>query len=737
MRTCTRVRTGIRMFAGGISLSLTTASAEEISPTSPMNWDAIPDQALVVGLAVMVVLLLSVVVMLVRNNKLHQKLTHSNARFGLAIANAYEEIAELDLTSNEWYQVYLLNGMLEKTKMHQSLDVYVKRYIRERVYKDDVPTVRALLSPENLQALSRGNQGAYTEFRQFSPDGSVCWRSVLAQGLERKRGESDVVMLYVRNIDEVKKEEAKSRKLLVEALKDAERLSSVKTDFMNRISHEIRTPLNAIIGFLHIARCHLERREMLESCLNKAELASGHLLSLMNDVLDLSAVESGKMRLDNHPFKLRDFINNLGSIYFEQARQAGVEFGIRLDGVTEEMLIGDDLRLNQVLMNLISNALKFTEAGGHVMLTVMQKDLREDTVHLCFEVADDGIGMGEEFRQRIFGSFEQEEGATARKYGGSGLGLSIVKNMTSVMGGSVEVQSKQGEGSTFTVNLPFGRCRCAELDSARRRAYAKLHALLVDDDQAALEYVATLFRKLDVACDTAISGDVALEKTHAALKKKMPYDIILVDWSMPGMSGAESCIRLRQAAGPEARIVAVRDYDSSAIEREEQSGVINRYLMRPLFQSTLVELLSELTEKQEQGPKAREPLPDLSGRRVLLVEDYELNREIGIELLKQVKVDIDTAENGAEALRMFEQSPMATYRMILMDIQMPVMDGLTATRQIRACSHPDAKHIPIIAMSANAFPEDVSQSLAAGMNGHLAKPIDTQELYSLLQTYLG
>ncbi len=710
-------------------------------PVVPMALEATRNHAttMIIGGVTLLIAIIVLIVVIARIRALRRVMARDSERFGAAMASAFDYICEINLTEDAWDNLNLVNGKLVKSRMHETLYEYIDRYCKEWVAPDDRAQFRELFKPESLQAMSDQNSSTYFEYRRRNPAGGYRWCSLVAQGIMRRtRKEASVVMLYIRDIDNSKQEEEKGRRRLQEALQNAEKLSSYKSDFMSRISHEIRTPLNAIMGFLTIAKQNIGQPDKLENCLNKADIASHHLLSLIGNVLDISAIESGKLKIDHATFNFKEFIGNLGSIFFENARQKGVEFSIHIKEVTEEYLVGDSMRLNQVLMNLISNALKFTEKGGHVSLTIRQAGLMEDSVHLQFIVQDDGIGMSDAFMARIFQAFEQEESATARHYGGSGLGLSIVKNMTNVMGGTVDVQSKQGEGSTFIVALPFGRSRCELTDEAVRRAYQGLRVLVVDDDGSSLEYASLLLKKLAIAHDTAVSGDVALQKAQRAMDEQKPYDLFLVDWRMPGMSGAETAKRLRAMAGDAPHIVIVSGYDQSMLEAETTGLHISKYIMKPLFQSTLVDLLGDLAGRQEASETVGEPdLPDFAGKRVLLVEDNELNREIALELLEQVGLQVDGAENGQEGSDRFIQSEPGVYDLVLMDIQMPIMDGHAAARRIRASAHPQAQTVPIIAMTANAFPEDISQSLASGMNNHLSKPIDTQVMYKLLAQYLN
>ena len=687
--------------------------------------------------ALIVLLLFVIVTVLIINNQQRKSIHTECRRFSALLGSSFESVSELDLTHHIWSEFYILNSTMKKTKMPETLEVYIEHYIHEHIYREDAALIAAELNYANLLALAQHNSGKSVSCRMYTPKGDVYWCSFLLQGSSKTRTDPAMVMLYIRNIDDVKKTAVMANERMADALRNAEKLSRVKDDFMSRISHEIRTPLNAIMGFLAIARQNTADEEKLAYCMGKADEASHHMLALVDDVLTISAIEKKDLTLNNQPFQLRAFINNLGSIVFELARQKGLEFTVRMESVTEEYLIGDQVRLHQVLQHLISNAIKFTDKGGHVSLLVRQTALKDDATYLSFTITDDGIGLKDGYGERIFNLFEQEEKVSSRVYGGTGLGLPLVKNMVETMGGSISVQSKAGEGSQFIVSLPFGINRYVIPDEHKRRAYAKLNVLIVDDHQASLEYVTMLFHKLDIAHSTAISGDVALQKAQAAIDAGRPFDLYFVDWVMPGMSGHETIQRLLANVDPQAKVVVLTGYDQAVIAQEASDLPIASFIIKPLFQSTLVDLLGDLLGKQAfTADEAPAPSVDWHGKHALLAEDNELNREIAIELLAGTGLAVDAVANGQEAFERLIDSRQGFYQLVLMDIQMPVMDGYDAARAIRASAHPDAATLPIIAMTANAFPEDISRSLAAGMNDHLSKPIDIAVLRQTLDQYL-
>ena len=521
----------------------------------------------------------------------------------------------------------------------------------------------------------------------------------------------------------------KKNLLLSDAVAQAEHANAAKGQFLSRMSHEIRTPMNAIAGLTAIARQHEQEPEKIDAYLGKIDVSSKVLLNIINDVLDMSAIEGGKLKVANERFDIKQVLTGVSTIYYPQCHAKGVRFALQTD-IENELLMGDSLRVSQILLNLVSNAYKFTEKGGAITVNVKETARKDNTAFLRFTVMDTGCGMSEEMQARLFRPFEQESAGTAQAHGGSGLGLSIAKNLVDVMHGAIKAESQKGVGTTFTVDLPF---EIAEPRTGEGvHALSSLRVLCVDDEPAAREYTAIVLRRLGVAYDMADSGEEALSMLGKARAEGSPYGVCLVDWKMRGMDGAELTRRIRETESDGALIILVSAYDRSEAEEEATAAGANRFLSKPLFQSTLYDVLMQLTGG---GVQAKAPAPkryDFTGRRVLLAEDQELNAEIATELLSMVNLEVDHAWNGEEAVAMFSAAAPGTYDLILMDVQMPGMDGYAAARAIRALDRPDAAAIPLYAMTANAFTEDVSAALSAGMNGHIAKPIDTDLLYATI-----
>lgn len=523
------------------------------------------------------------------------------------------------------------------------------------------------------------------------------------------------------------------------ALENAHAASAAKSSFLSHMSHEIRTPMNAIIGMTTIAISKINDRARVEDCLGKIAESSRHLLGLINDVLDMSKIESGKLSINHEPFNLNRSIRNINNLVRPQVQARQQNFDILLEDVDEEDLLGDSLRLNQILLNILSNAIKFTPSGGNICLKIQQLNKGCNNVRMRFIISDTGIGMSEEFLQRIYKPFEQETTSTSVKYGGTGLGMSITSNLVTLMGGFISVKSKEGVGTTFTVELPFGLSEPTIVK--KHNTLPPMKVLVVDDDYGTCEHASLLLNKMGLHVRWCLSGKEAVELAKEAHDAGEGFDVCFIDWKMHGMDGAETARRIREVVGTDMLIIIISAYDWSPIEDEARAAGVNDFIAKPFFASTLYDALVSATYRlgitNSEGTHAIDDHYDFTGKRVLLVEDNEFNREIGQEFLTMVNATVENAENGKEALDKFIASQPGYYDLILMDIQMPIMDGYEATRAIRSSSHPDAKTIRILAMTANAFSEDVANAVAAGMNGHIAKPIDINELYRLMKTHLG
>lgn len=527
---------------------------------------------------------------------------------------------------------------------------------------------------------------------------------------------------------------------LTDALAAAEKSNAAKGEFLSRMSHEIRTPLNAVIGYVTIAYDSAEHlpqsseADKIIDCLTKSRTASRHLLAIINDVLDISAIESGKMKIAAQSFDFKQLITSVSSMFYTQAKAKGLRFEVVLQGLTEETVIGDQLRVNQILMNLLSNAVKFTPEGGKVMLTISQLIIRDEDVYMRIQVSDTGIGMTQAFMERLFRPFEQQDASIGVRFGGTGLGLSITRNLVQMMNGAIHVDSEEGCGSTFTVELPFGIEPAREITSGLHD-FSHVRALVVDDEENTCDYMMHMLHRCGVLCETVTSGERAIERLLEAKQEGFPFNLCLLDWKMPDMDGITLVREIREMVGGDIPVILVSAYDSSEVADEARSAGVTKLVTKPLFQSTVFDLL---IHTYGVHPVAKEVLVDnnFEGCSLLLAEDNEMNREIATVILESAGFIVDTVEDGAAAVKRFSDAPENTYTAILMDIQMPVMNGYEATSAIRALDRADAKTIPIIAVTANAFARDVTASLAAGMNAHISKPIDVDGLYQTLRRFV-
>ncbi len=524
---------------------------------------------------------------------------------------------------------------------------------------------------------------------------------------------------------------------LTRALQAADAANRAKTTFLNNMSHDIRTPMNAIIGYTALTTTHLDNKERAQDYLSKIAQASNHLLSLINDVLDMSRIESGKVTINERPENLADILQNLRNIIQSDIHAKHMELFIDTVDVTDEEIYCDKLRLNQILLNLTSNAIKFTPVGGTVAIRVTQKPSRIPRRGLYeFQVSDTGIGMSPEFARTVFDPFTREQTSTVSGIQGTGLGMAITKNIVDMMGGTISVESEHGKGTTFTVNLEL-RFSAARQEMGPIAELNNLRGLVVDDDMICCQSVSKMLRQIGMRAEWSLSGREAIARTTEAVELADPFEVYIVDWSMPGLSGIETVREIRKIVGADSPIILMSAYDWTDIELEARQAGVTGFISKPLFASDLHHTLERsLGRAAEEAPVKESSLPQddlFAGRRILLAEDNELNREIAAEILEEAGFLVECAENGQQACDMVRQAVPGHYDLVLMDIQMPIMDGYEATRIIRAMENPAAADLPIIAMTANAFEEDRERALDAGMNGHLPKPIDLDKMMTLLR----
>lgn len=512
--------------------------------------------------------------------------------------------------------------------------------------------------------------------------------------------------------------------------------NKAKSEFLSNMSHDIRTPMNAIVGMTAIATTNIDNQQQVQNCLKKIALSSKHLLGLINDILDMSKIESGKLTLSMEQISLRDIMDSIVSIVQPQVKIKRQKFDVFISDIESENVYCDSVRLNQVLLNLLSNAIKFTPDEGEISVTLYEEESPkgEDFVRVQLFVKDSGIGMSPEFKARVFESFAREDSKRVHKTEGTGLGMAITKYIIDAMGGSIEVNSEVGKGTEFHVTLDLERAA----EEIEEMILPEWNMLIVDDDIQLCETTASVLEDIGMKADWTLDGESALELIEKRHKENNDYKIILIDWKLPGIDGIETARRIRNHVGNDFSILLISAYDWSEIEDEAREAGVNGFISKPLFKSTLFYGLKQFTdgadihtEEIDEGVNH-----DLSGTRVLVAEDNELNWEIANELLStKFGLKMERAENGQQCVDMFNASPTGYYEAILMDIRMPVMTGYEATEAIRALNRKDSD-IPIIAMTADAFSEDAHRCLECGMNAHIAKPIDTDEILRMLKKFL-
>ena len=525
---------------------------------------------------------------------------------------------------------------------------------------------------------------------------------------------------------------------LSDALAAAKEANKAKTVFLSNMSHEIRTPMNAIIGLDNIAMNDPETTPKIKDYLTKIGDSAHHLLDLINDILDMSRIESGRMTLKNEEFAFSKLIENINTIFSGQCQEKGLDYQCHVNGQIDDYYIGDNMKLRQVLINILGNSVKFTPSGGKVDVVVEKIASLNDKSTLRFTIKDTGIGMSKDFLPHIFDAFSQEDGSSTNKYGSSGLGLAITKNIVEMMNGNIQVESEKGKGTVFTVTVTLMDSKMTkDKDAEVTINPQEMSVLIVDDDPVACQHAKLVLEKLGISSEVATSGMEAIEMAKLRHARRQPYNLIVVDWKMPEMDGVETARRIRSIVGNESAIIILTAYRWDDVFEEALAAGIDSFISKPLFASALMEeLQSALKKKRAQAVENSKPKADLKGRRILLAEDVQINAEIMVMVLETREMEVELAQNGKIAVELFESHPEGYYDAILMDMRMPEMDGLTATRTIRAMDRADSKSIPIIALTANAFDEDVQRSMQAGLNAHLSKPVEPDALYETLESLI-
>ena len=655
----------------------------------------------------------------------------------VALSSDYRSVFYVDLDEDEavcYLEDKRFSGSLsqgEHVPFLSTLTAYGNQYVEES-YREGF---MRFIQPDHIRAeLLKQPVIAYRYLS--TSNGKKLYTMLRMAGVRHLEDRADhrvhAIGLGFTDIDAEMRETMAQQKALADALTAAEQASKAKTAFLNNMSHEIRTPMNAIIGLDSLALRNKNLPEETREYLEKIGESAKHLLGLINDILDMSRIESGRILLRNEEFSFRDMLEQINAMVLTQCREKGLKYECQMLGGVSDYYIGDDMKLKQVLINILSNAIKFTEVPGSVLLTVERTGIFGDHSTLKFVIRDTGIGMDPEFVPKIFDPFAQEDSSRNSKYGSTGLGMAITKNIVDMMNGSISVESEKGKGSAFTVIVSLRNCQ--HHGPVTRYINPKdMRVLIVDDEEIAAEHARIVLDEVGIMADTCYTGEDALHMLEVQHTKHEAYNLVLLDWKMPKMDGLDVAREIRKRYDSETTVIILTSFNWDEIMDEALHIGVDSFLAKPLFASNVIDEFERLARKNNMSLYKEKKRADLKGRRILLAEDIMINVEIMKQLMTMKEVTTDHAENGRIALEMFAQSKPGTYEAILMDVRMPEMDGLEATRAIRVLDRPDAKCVPIIAMTANAFDEDVQLSLQAGMNAHLSKPVEPEHLYQTLE----
>ncbi len=650
-----------------------------------------------------------------------------------SVGQVYSSIFLLDLRERE---LEVVKGS-EATKSFRNKASFDSIRWKESVAENIAEAYRKDFSEYiNLDTVVDRLQGQKSlSFTSQKNDGSWMLSLIVPQRRD-DQGKVNAILIANRDVTKDKEREIEQDEALRSALAAAKHASKAKSTFLNSMSHDIRTPMNAIIGFTALAQTHIDNRAQVQDYLSKISTSSNHLLSLINDILDMSRIESGTVKLDEKPVHIPDLLHDLRAMIQGLINAKNLNLYIDAQDVVNEDVITDKLRLNQVLLNIISNAIKFTEPGGDIIIRLVEKPC-EINNYTTYElvVKDNGIGMSEEFLGHVFDTFAREQSSTVSGIQGTGLGMAISKNIVEMMGGEIKVESQEGKGSIFTVilNLKIART-IEEMEPIPELLGAR--ALVVDDDINTCRSVSKMLWDIKLRPDWTTSGKEAVVRAQDATERKDEYKAFIIDYLMPDMNGIETVRRIRKVISEEIPIIVLTAYDWADLEYEARQAGVTAFVSKPIFMSDLRKVLSRPVLLKEEVDKTLPSTPDYRGKRALLVEDNELNREIATTILEETGMRIDSVEDGDIAVATINEAPADRYDLILMDIQMPKMDGYTATREIRTLSDNKKANIPIVAMTANAFEEDKQRAYKAGMNGHIIKPITMDEIAKVLDQIL-
>ncbi|MDO4798412.1 MAG: response regulator [Coriobacteriales bacterium] len=659
-----------------------------------------------------------------------------------ALTRVYDSVWLIDDVETQRFELYRIdekmvhllpaNVAVKLTKFYDAFTFY-----SNLVLEEDREQFLQAVTPQSIVENTQNKLMYSVPFRRVFEDGIRYYRVEFAK-LDLGTGNINVVVGF-KDVDEEVRKEQQIQQALRNAIDAANASNQAKSDFLSSMSHDMRTPMNGIIGMTAIAANNLDDRERVADCLHKITESSNHLLSLINEVLDMNKIESGKVELQEEEFSLAELIDGMLAMTRSQMQAHEHSFQVNIIDVEHEQVIGDMRRLQQVCVNILGNAIKYTPNGGRISLKVRERPIAAHGFgNYQFVFEDNGYGMTEEFLQRLFEPFARADDKRTASIQGTGLGMAITRNIVRMMGGDITVRSTYGEGSTFTVSVYL---KLQNTDAIDCQSFANLRVLVADDDPVCCESTCELLNDMGMNSEWVLTGKSAVDRIRTRHEQGRDFFATFVDWKLPDQGGVQTVRQIRQLAGPEMPIIVFSAYDWTVIEQEAREAGATTFMSKPLFRTKLSSLFGALVESQSDETEEDAPLHeleelDLTGQRALLAEDQEINAEIAIEFLQMTGLEVDWARDGAEAVRMFESSPDDYYAIFITDIQMPVMDGYEAAKTIRAMERPYAQRIPIVAMSANAFADDVLRSKSVGMNDHIAKPIDIDVLIRMLSAYL-
>ena len=656
----------------------------------------------------------------------------------IALSSDYRSVYYVNLDTDEGV-CYLADRQHEEVlsaRQHFSYSQVFTDFAHNHVAESYRAGFLQFIQPDNIRRELLKQPVIAYRFLETRKNGPDSYSMLRMAGVRHMKDRTDHLVHAIgvgfSDIDAEMRESMAQKQALVEALNAAEEANKAKTAFLSSMSHEIRTPMNAIIGLDSLAlrkdNLDAETREYLEKIGGSAR----HLLGLINDILDMSRIESGRMAIRKEEFSFSSMLEQINTMVMTQCSDKGLKYECKTIGGVSDYYIGDDMKLKQVLINILSNAIKFTEAPGSVMLTVERMAVFGDHSTIKFRIKDTGIGMDQSFIPKIFDAFTQEDSSRNNKYGSTGLGMAITKNIVELMNGTISVESQKGVGTEFTVVITL--TNSSHQGPVTNYINPKdMKVLVVDDDPIDAEHAGIVLEETGIQADICCSGKDALHMLEVQHTKHEPYNLVLLDWKMPEMDGLQVAKEIRKLYDRETTVIILTSFNWDEIMDEALHCGVDSFLAKPLFASGVIDEFERIARKNNMSLYKEKRRADLKGRHILMAEDVFINAEIMKQIIMMKEAEIDHAVNGRIVLEMFKQSPAGYYDAILMDVRMPEMDGLEAAAAIRALERPDAKVIPIIALTANAFDEDVQRSLQVGMNAHLSKPVEPDHLFQTLE----